>query len=51
MEAVGYVAVRNKRDKSDGRWNVDGKRQVVYCRKELPPHERLKAAEAISNES
>jgi hypothetical protein len=47
MEAVGYVAVRNPADKSDGRWKAGSKRQVVYARAELSPPDRLRAAEAF----
>jgi len=44
LETAGYVKVHNRGDNSDGRWTVDGKRQVVYARKELSPAERLRAA-------
>jgi hypothetical protein len=47
METVGYVAVRNPADKSDGRWKVGSKRQVIYARAELSTADRLRAAEAF----
>jgi hypothetical protein len=47
METVGYVAVRNPADKSDGRWKVGSKRQVVYARAELSAPDRHRAAEAF----
>lgn len=40
MEECGYVAVRNP-DAEDGRWKMNGKRQVVYARAELSPRARL----------
>ena len=43
-EACGYVAVRNPADKSDGRWRVDDKRQVIYGKAELPVRDRALAA-------
>jgi hypothetical protein len=47
METVGYVAVRNPADKSDGRWKVGSKRQVVYARAELSAADRFRAATAF----
>jgi hypothetical protein len=47
METVGYVAVRNPADKSDGRWKVGNKRQVVYAKVELPVADRFRAATAF----
>jgi hypothetical protein len=47
METVGYVAVRNPADKSDGRWKVGNKRQVVYAKAELPVADRFRAAAAF----
>ena len=47
METVGYVAVRNPADKSDGRWKVGNKRQVVYAKVELPVPDRFKATAAF----
>lgn len=43
LEACGYVSVRNE-GADDGLWKVDGRRQVVYARRELPLVERLRAA-------
>jgi len=45
LETAGYVKVRNPGDKGDGRWNVEGKRQVIYGKKALLPADRLRAAE------
>lgn len=47
LEAAGYVAVRNDADKTDGRWKIDGKRQVIYGRRELSVHDRMAAATAL----
>jgi hypothetical protein len=46
LEAIGYVAVRNDADKTDGLWRVGGKRQVIYARRQLSVRERHIAAEA-----
>lgn len=46
MEAVGYVAVRNEAAK-DGLWKPEGRRQVVYAKRDLPLRERLLAAAAL----
>ena len=45
LGAVGYVPVRNDAAK-DGRWKIDGRRQVVYARYDLTPRDRLAAAHA-----
>jgi len=42
LEAAGYVTARNP-DSNDGLWRVDGKRQVVYARRELSVRDRLAA--------
>jgi hypothetical protein len=47
MGAVGYTAVPNKAAK-DGLWKVDGKRQVIYARRELAERERLIEADKLS---
>jgi Family of unknown function (DUF5906) len=44
MEACGYVAVQNPADKSDGRWRVNDKRQVIYGKADLPVPDRTVAA-------
>ena len=46
MEAVGYVRVRNDGAK-DGRWKIDGKRVVVYARRELSVRDRIEAARRL----
>jgi P2-related tail formation protein len=43
MEACGYVAVPNPRDKWDGRWNVGGKRQMIYASASLSVRDRFNA--------
>jgi hypothetical protein len=35
LNDCGYVKVRNKDDKRDGKWPIKGKRQTAYARKEL----------------
>ena len=44
MEACSYVAVRNPDDKSDGRWRVNDKRQMIYGKADLPVPDRTLAA-------
>ena len=44
--SCGYLPVRNN-DRNDGLWIIKGKRLVVYARRDLPPGERFKAAEAL----
>ncbi len=46
METAGYVPVRNPYAKS-GLWQLNGRRQVVYGRRDLSPGERLAAASAL----
>ena len=46
LEQVGYVTVRNPHAK-DGLWKVEGRRQVVYARRELTPAQRLGEAQKI----
>lgn len=46
IEAAGYVPVRNP-DALDGLWKIDGKRQVIYVRRELPVNERLAAVKEV----
>ena len=48
METAGYVAVPNPADKTDGRWRVDGKRQVIYGRRDLQIRDRIAAAALLS---
>jgi hypothetical protein len=45
LEDAGYAPVRNT-DAKDGLWKVGGKRQVIYAKATLPPHDRLQAAAA-----
>ncbi len=46
MERCGYSPVRNP-DADDGRWRVQGKRQVVYAKARLSPREQIAAARAL----
>ena len=43
LEECGYVAVRNE-DAKDELWRVNGKRQVIYAKEELPLNKRIAAA-------
>jgi Family of unknown function (DUF5906) len=47
LEACGYVAVRNN-DVKDGHWTVDGRRQVIYVKAELPLRDRINAARDLA---
>ena len=47
LEAVGYVPARNQAAK-DGLWVIDGRRQAIYVRSDLPPRERHAAAMRIA---
>jgi hypothetical protein len=46
LEDCGYVAVRNDGAK-DGLWKIDGRRQVIYAKTELPLRDRIRAAQDI----
>jgi hypothetical protein len=46
LEGAGYVQVANDAAQ-DGLWKINGKRQVIYARNDLPAAERLKAARQI----
>lgn len=50
MEAAGYVSVPNEGAQS-GLWVVGGRRQVIYCRRELSIRERFAAAAELVRES
>jgi hypothetical protein len=45
LEDCGYEAVRNP-DAKDGLWRINGRRQVIYARKELSAQEKQRAARA-----
>jgi hypothetical protein len=47
METAGYVSVRNDGAK-DGYWSVDGRRQAIYVRAELPLRDRIVAAQELT---
>jgi Family of unknown function (DUF5906)/Toprim-like len=47
FEQCGYARFRNK-GADDGLWKINGRRQVVYVRNNLPEPEKLKAARALS---
>jgi hypothetical protein len=46
LEKCGYVPVRNDAAK-DGLWVINGTRQVVYARKDLPLSDQIKAVELL----
>jgi hypothetical protein len=46
LEKAGYLPVRSEYAK-DGLWKFNGKRQVVYARKELSPQARIRAAKVL----
>jgi hypothetical protein len=46
LEEVGYIAVRNSGAK-DGKWKLDGRRQVIYARRDLTLRDRIAAAQAL----
>jgi hypothetical protein len=43
LEACGYIAVRNEFAK-DSLWNISGKREVLYGKATLTPHDSIAAA-------
>jgi hypothetical protein len=49
LDNCGYTPVRNQTQ--DGLWVIDGKRQVVYAKKDLPLSAQLKAAEGLKSAS
>jgi hypothetical protein len=46
MERCGYVPVRNP-DADDGRWKLQGKRQVVYAESGLSLRDQIAAARRL----
>ena len=48
FEKCGYVPVRS--DTKDGFWVIDGKRQVVYARQELPLRDQITAARKLAKD-
>jgi hypothetical protein len=46
LESCGYVPVRNS-GAVDGLWKVNGKRQAIYARKDLPLQNQIKAAQRL----
>jgi Family of unknown function (DUF5906) len=47
MKSAGYTATHNDAAQ-DGLWKVDGKRQVIYCRRELCERDRIGAASTLA---
>jgi hypothetical protein len=48
FEEVGYVAVRNPDDKTDGRWRIGNKRYTLYAKKTLSKRDQfIKARQFI----
>jgi hypothetical protein len=50
MEACGYVAVQNPGE-TEGRWRINGKRQIIYAKAELTYRDRVRAAMALAGRS
>jgi hypothetical protein len=50
LEKCGYIPVRNS-GAQDGLWVINGRRQVVYAKKDLPLSAQLKAAELLKSAS
>jgi hypothetical protein len=48
MAECGYVPFRNKA--KDGLWKINGKRQVVYVKKDLPPNAQYQALKTLIDE-
>ena len=46
LEKCGYIPVRNG-GAQDGLWVINGSRQVVYAKKDLPLSAQFKAAELL----
>ncbi len=46
FEKCGYIPVRSS--SQDGLWVIDGKRQVIYARQELPPKDQIIAARKLA---
>jgi hypothetical protein len=51
MEACGYVVVQNPGSAVDGRWRMGNKRQNIYAKSHLSPHDRTAAARALAEEA
>jgi len=49
LASCGYLPVRNT-GREDGLWIIEGKRQVVYARRDLTPAARFAAAEKLDAE-
>jgi Family of unknown function (DUF5906) len=50
LEECGYVAVRNPSAK-DGQWVLNGKRQAIYAKSELPQRDRYSVAAGLAGRS
>ena len=50
LENCGYEPVRNDDAKSDGLWKINGKRQAVYARSDLPTRDRLVAVKRLTGQ-
>jgi phage/plasmid primase-like uncharacterized protein len=49
LERQGYTAVDNETRPKDGLWKVNGKRQIIYVRKDLSIRERVEAAKKLAD--
>jgi hypothetical protein len=47
MERCGYLPLRNVKAQ-DGLWHINGIRQVIYVRIDIPPQQRLTAAQELA---
>jgi hypothetical protein len=47
LEKCGYTPVRNPDAPTDGLWKIVGKRQVVYAKADLSPHDQIAAAREL----
>ena len=50
MERCGFVSVRNPDAKSDGRWVLQHRKQVVYANAKLSVHDQIAALKQMSKE-
>jgi hypothetical protein len=47
VERCGYTQVQNPDRPADGLWKLQGKRQVIYAKVNLPECDRIRAARAL----
>jgi hypothetical protein len=49
LEATAYVAARNPAA-TDGLWRLNGRRQAIYSRRDLPERDRIAAADRLTRQ-